>query len=179
MDSPSRVSLEDAIHDYVAAATGLDGDKVLIGQGDIPSPNEPYATVIERKSDRHGTPSTRYSDNDDITKSNYEARQWSWASFSINFFRAGAHDLARALRSYEYNPAGQLILEQNSVVFQNMSDVRNLSAVQSGKFEQRAQVDLEVQFIEVSTVAVNSLDSAEITIEAGFETDITETLEVE
>ncbi len=177
--SHTREQLEDAVHDYVVSATGLDDSLVIISEQHAPAPNGPYCTIKYLPDTDIGIDSEIARNNvDDDTQSDVRLIGIRNAFFSVQFYRAGAYDNARKMQNYHQTPTGRLLLEAGFLTFRRVSQVRAIDTIVSDKFEDRAGIDLEFIYVPGIVETVNSLGSVSIGIDMTDSVDIHDDLEV-
>lgn len=145
MIAPDSETLGKAVQSYVALGSGLDRDLVIRGNQKAPAPVESYATVLFMTDLQHGFVWTTESQTDAqatdgrLSVSVFDS---STVDFSVQFFRKGAHDLARRLRTWCRSPFGIEAAERRNLTFFDCGPVRQLDDVVSAAWEPRAGLDL-------------------------------------
>lgn len=177
--TPTKTTLDDFMHDYIVAATGLTGNRVIIGRSNKPAPKELHASLMRRTSGGKGTPSIKLRNHDtDPTLMIRTVKKWGTASYSIKFYYIGSNDKAHSMKDFNSTDAGLLLTEERKIYIDTTSEVRDLSELLSEKYTEAAQIDVNIKYDEIRTETVNALESVEITLNVSAETDITENLEV-
>ncbi len=176
----TQIELMAVVRNFIANATGLALDHVIIGNQSSPAPSGDYATVLTLNVTADGvdwnkfieiTPGSGQLTAD--TKGNREAE------FSVQFFRDNVMEYARNVLQYAKTPNGQFFLQQNKMSWRQESSASQVDAVVPGNtWENRASITLNFGFIETNTQEINALTSSEITLEYSGETDIKEVINV-
>ena len=146
---PPTASLERAVRRFVEHGTDLSpaGQRVIKGDGRGPAPNGLYVSVLVISQVVEGTP---YQDV------SYFRFPYDWigtvstvrGTFSVQFYRAGARDLARRFVVWCSSPSGLEAAAELNLTFLRASDVRQLDAIISDDWEERASIDLEIGYVE-------------------------------
>ena len=105
--------LERTLRSFVAAGSGLATDHVIPGNDKGPRPKEPYASLLLIGDDRLAYP-VRYQrpDNEMTTQVTYRR-----ANYSLQFYREGAVDLARAFVRFAESEIGLTVAELRRTAF--------------------------------------------------------------
>ena len=178
---PLHATITASVRALVAEATGLDYDTAVIPADDNhPAPNGLYSTVLGSTIRMEGLDSETVSDNSgDDTQSDIGIKGNRIGFFSIQFYRSGANDAVMDMIQYPCSSVGQIFMAENSLTLRRMGEARDIKAVMGSKYEERQQLDIEIGWINTKTDTVNSLASAEITINTTADgVDYTDNLEV-
>ena len=184
MDSPlTHIEIGRAVRGLLAEAAGLPPSRVIPARDNGPSPaGGIYASVLIRSHAKIGTASIRhYPIDGDDSKVMERITTSRLARCSVNFYRKGAMDTARALLDFPETPAGRLALALRGLTWHRASDVRDLSSLQARRWEERAQFDLEIKVTRSTTAEVAATNEAtiDITVNETAETDLGGTMEDE
>jgi hypothetical protein len=184
VESPiTHTEIGRAVRSLLAEATGLPPARVIPARDNGPSPaGGVYASVFIRSHAKIGTASVRhYAIEGDNTQVLERVTASHLARCSVNFYRVGAVDMARALLDFPDTPAGRLALALRGLTWHLASDVRDLSTLQGRHWEERAQFDLEIKVTRSTMAEVAATDetSIDITVNETAETDLGGTMEDE
>ena len=180
MITPTREEIENRVHEYIVAATGLPANRVVVAEQSRPARNETYGSF-------KFLPTLQVGEDEVLTTNNVtpgstlvdtKIRGTRRAIFSVQFFRAGAYDIARRLLNYHLTPMGLLIMKRNDLVFGSVSDVKALDQIVSDRWEEHAGVDLEFFYTETRVEEWPSIGTVSTAIDKTDTTDYTETVEV-
>lgn len=182
VDRP-QIDLMAVVRNFVANATGLALDHVIIGNQSSPAPSGEYATVLTLTVAADGLDWNKFIETDpgsgdgELTADTMGNRE---AEFSVQFFRTNVMENARNVLQYAKTPNGQFFLQQNKMAWRQESPASQADSVVPGNtWEDRAAITLNFGFIETNTPQqINALTSQEITIEYSGETDIEEIINV-
>ncbi len=161
MIAPTTMLLERAIRGWIAEGSELDAKFVIRSKGSGPAPKEEYASCLMIASKPDGSAWSRQgTDPDD---------QHSYISYTIDYsvqwYRKGAHDRARAFQVWAGSQLGILAAEDRGITFMAASAIRQLDDIVSSKWEERAGLDLTIGIVAVDTRGgLGGIDNVEITI---------------
>ena len=170
MVSPTRNELISELVQYVSDATGLSKELIIRGKQNAPSPIDPYCTILYVTDTPDGTHNIRISAiEDDTTQLDYAMRGKRYYTFSVQFYKTGATDLAKLLMMFPQTPNG-LEFEQTSYfnVRKIESVVENATLI-SQNYEERASLTVELTVGEKQNLIVNRV--AEVKIPLTFDSD--------
>lgn len=135
------------------------------GPGSIPAPSGPYATVTPRQSviERGQANIIMRDIPGDLVE--YDIRAQIMCACSVNFYRGEALMFAEMLKQANKRPDVSALLYKANIGW-NMADaVNNLTSLQSGNFEQRAQITLRLMYESTSIVEVNNILHASVIVQ--------------
>ena len=69
------------------------------------------------------------------------------AYYSVQFYRKGARDLARAFRLWAHSALGILEAERLRLTFLRASVIRQIDSVRSEEWEERAALDMALEYV--------------------------------
>ena len=150
MIAPSAETLGKAVQSYVALGSGLARELVIRGNQKAPAPKAAYATVLLMTDLSHGyawtveSASAAQQADGRVAVSVFDS---STVEYSVQFYRRGAHDLARRLRLWCRSPMGIEAAERRNLTFFNTSAVRQIDEVVSADWEPRASLDLSLGIV--------------------------------
>lgn len=181
-DSPfTHESLGRAIRAMLVRATGLDPQKVIPAKDNGPSPKGGvYVSVLIRSNGKIGTATVQNSPiAEDETKVLQRVTSSRLVRCSVNFYRKGAMDMAQALLEYPDAPVNQTVLALLGLTWHRVSDVRDLSALHGKRWEERAQLDLEIKVTRSTVAEVAAIDNKTIgvTVNETAESDLVDKME--
>ncbi len=177
---PNSATIGAKVRALIAEATGIDPSAVIPADDNHAAPNGLYATVLRSTTRMEGLDSETVSDNSgDDTQSDIGIKGNRIGSFSVQFYRAGAADAVIDLIQYPVSSVGQIYMAGQGLTLRRMGEARDIKAIMGSKYEERQQIDIEIGWINTKTDTVNSLASAEITINTTADgVDYTDNLEV-
>ena len=174
---------------FVARGSGPEGgalrlatNVVIPGDDTGPRPAGPFATVLVAEEEKRGYNATR-TRFDEATQTTKEYIEELWrATVSVQFFRAGAHDRARHFHGWIETSEGLLYEERIGltpplsdrlpwgprrfppVAVQRPARYRQIDEVVADAWEERAGVDLVVEYTHHVVVDTGRVDEAPITV---------------
>ena len=166
MISPTRNELLLSLVDYIVDATGLAQAQIIRGKQNSPAPLDTYCSVLYVTD----TPNCLISK--EITEFDSQTLQYllygeRYYSFSVQFYRANATDLAKQLMMYHETPEGQAYQLTGLFTVRDVQQVEEGAVVMSDNYEERAILMLELIVNETQTILVNKV--AELTTELNYE----------
>ena len=136
---------QDRVYDFILAATGLDPYNIQLANTDEPAPDDLYATFLIFNDEEHGHKDKAYFRDDDDQL--FENAIGSYrAQVSLQFFRAGAFNMAHAFRAYCNTSAGLESALTIGLSVQKYGLIRRLDAIISETPEERAGLDLTIDY---------------------------------
>ncbi|MEE9451376.1 MAG: hypothetical protein V3V61_01305 [Gammaproteobacteria bacterium] len=163
MINPTRQDIITELVDYIELATALPRAQIIRGNQNAPSPTDTYCSVLYVTDTAVGTTNIQLDDNTlDEDKLDYMMRAKRHYSFSVQFYRDGATDLAKAFLMFGQTPAG-LEFQQTSVfTIRIIESITEAASVISQNYEERAALTLELIINEKQDIVINRV--AEVTI---------------
>lgn len=135
------------------------------GPGSMPAPHGPYATITPRQSVSERGQANIEMRNLPGDLVEYDVRAQIMCSCSVNFYRGEALMFAEMLKQANKRPDISALLYKAKIGW-NMADaVNNLTSLQSGNFEQRAQITLRLMYESTSIVEVNNILHASVIVQ--------------
>ena len=155
---------ERTIRTFVASGSGLSGANVIPGNDKNPRPTDAYATLLLVDDPSIGYP-IRLQQDDGTTSSASNRR----ATFSLQFYREGAIDLARDFVIYAESELGLTDAEVGNfrVVQRPRLGYQRLDEVVGDSFEQRTLVNLIIDYVHVTNQDTGVIDQYTGTIDYG------------
>ena len=133
---PTRQNLERVLRHFVALGADLPKNRVIPGKANVPSPKEPYATVLHITTSKQGT-----SQSDGLGK--------SWANmigeYSVQIFREGSLDKAQRMLLW-CNKLGSNWLQERGITFGRIGPITQVDEIVSSEWEERAILTLSVGY---------------------------------
>lgn len=171
MIDPTTLTLERAVRRFVEDGTQLTprGQNVIPGNDGGPAPNGLYASVLAISQAGDGVPYHTSSARPDGETLDIQTINTIRATFSVQFYRKGARDLARRFAVWCSSPSGNTAALESGLTFLRTSEVRQLDSIISDDWEERAGLDLEIGYLERIAEVVDIISSAEIDVEADGE----------
>ena len=166
MIAPSTQDLERDVREYVAKGSGMEPGKVIPGQTSGPAPSNAYATVLLISELPDGFVWTRNEGVDRDGSPGIDATVYEslTLSYSVQWFRTGARDLARTFRLWAQSPAGILNAERRGLTFYRTSEVRQIDDIVSEEWEERAGLDLYLGIVATNVQDVGLAATFDVTI---------------
>ena len=180
MADPLQIDLDEKVRQFVALASGLDFDTAVIpGNDSAPSPNIPYASVLEIIEKGNGIDSEVAIEGPDpqIQKTLKQSGSRS-ITYSVQFYKAGAADNAKSLLSFPSTTPGQIWLAENDLTWMIAGDIVNLDSVMGSKNEIRRAVDITFRYQSKRQVDIHAIGSVNIDVNLSAEDDYNENVEV-
>ena len=164
---------ERTLRAFVAAGSGLATDHVIPGNDRGPRPGMPYASLLLSDDPRLAYP-VRYQQPGDEMTTTVSYRR---AAYSLQFYRDGAVDLARAFLRFAESEIGLTVAEDGilrrdangdvigaaldggfRVVQTPPLSVQRLDEITGDEFEERALVDLLIDYADTSDQPTGQID---------------------
>ena len=154
-------AFERKLRGYIATASGLPPENVIPGNEKGPSPRNSYATVLLVDD-----PAMAYNVEipDGTTINNVSNRR---ATYSVQFFRKGAVDYARTFCIYAETEQGLTDQRDAGFFFQAPLDYSRLDDIVGDGYEERAVVELELNYAVTTSQTVVTIDSMDYRIDYG------------
>ena len=162
MISPDTRTLERAVRGYVAAGSGLESRRVLPGNRNAPASNDLYATVLLITASVRGIPYTLYEGDGELVDASTIGTVG--ARYSVQWYRRGARDAARRFGVWTSSPKGVDFANARGLTFMRVSDVRQIDSIVSDAWEERAGLDLDLEYQESVQESIPTIGSVPITI---------------
>ena len=178
MVEPAVRDVERALRGVIAEGSLLRSERVRPGNSDGPAPTELYATVLAISEQTPALPWTQYTpaDGDQL-----DARVGMVvrASFSVQWYRAGARDAARRCRLWLRSELGHEAAADAGLVMGRIGPIRQIDQIVSESWEERSGLDLAVEYLQTLSAQVPALQEVEIGTEIVVESDtLREVIEV-
>jgi len=164
---PSIV-LSKIIRESIDSITGINGLSIDAKQLDAPRPTGNYATVDVSDDRANGWEEVELLDNNldpDIAGIYSGYRE---ITFSINFFRSGAVDLARASRTGFVRESISEAFKAGKIGLLSRSEVREISLALENGYEERAQFDLTISAVGTDTEILRSVEVVSIELRSQY-----------
>lgn len=132
----------------------------------IPAPSSgPYASVTPRQSVSERGQANIYATDIPDNKVQVEVRAQIMCSCSVNFYRGDALLYAERLKQANKRPDVSMMLYKAGIGWNGTDAINNLTALQSGNFEQRAQITLRLMYESSSIAEVNNILQASVAMQ--------------
>lgn len=130
------------------------------------SPTGPYSSVRVRQSIRErGQANIRVTDIPLTREVRYDIRAQIICDVNIEFWRGQAMEYAEKLKECHKRPDVPWILKRKGLGWGGTEAVNNLTALQSGNFEQRAQITVRLFYEATTLVDVNRIEQGSASVE--------------
>lgn len=162
-----------AVHSIVIAVTGLAGKTVIQADDNKSSPKNLYGTIkVGTNRGQRGQANIDLSDTaltdspiGQVKDISHGVKAQIWVDISINFFRTNARENAAKLFQANKLPNISQILFEANLGWKGLGAVNDLTALQSERREERAQVTLTLMYEQVQTVITNAIYSVTISVD--------------
>lgn len=171
------VEFDAAVRLFVATASGVDRAKVIPAQDNAPAPDGLYASVKRLEQLNNGIDCQKIRNGDDETV-DVILRGNRSILYSVQFYREGSFHAASEMPMFAQSPQGSEALARLGAVWRGASSVRDLTALISNNWEERASIDIRIGTTIKKTQTVNAVTSVDITVSDGAEQDLTNDNEV-
>lgn len=169
----NKDALFTVLHEVVRLATGLPGNRIIEADNNRHAPKGEYCAIkISRAARERGRAFQTFTNSDPVSSPIGEVNdvvqnigQQMLQEVSFNFYRGNAHDYARKMLAADVRFDVSDLLMTNSVGIMGRTGVNDLTALQSGNKEPRAELSLTVASVDVQTVTVNGIYSATVSVE--------------
>ena len=167
----NRLELFNILRPIVTLVTGL--DNVILTQqtsddgAGIPSPSGEYITIEPKQSvTQRGQANIIKTNSTSGEAVDYDVRAQVTVEASINVFR-GVDAISRIETLLQCNkrPDVRAMLQSGNVGWQRTSAPNNLTGLQSGNPEQRAQLYIYLYYETSSLAAVDAIESASVEVQ--------------
>ena len=130
------------------------------------APLGPYASVRVRQAIRErGQANVRITDVPVTRQVRYDVRAQIICDVSVDFYRGAAMEYAEKLKECHKRPDVPWILMRAGLGWGGTDAVNNLTTLQSGNFEQRAQITVRLYYEAVDIVDVNNIERVAAVVE--------------
>ena len=171
--SPTPLDVMRVLRQAIARASRLPLRQIRPGNENVPPPNGTYGTLepIGDSSPVGSDAWTAYSDipgdDEHVQVSQYRD---TWGSFDLQFYGAGAFELAKSVRIELRGHVGSLWLDERGYVVIRIGQARELTHLFRERHEERAGVDLRVKWEERITARVEAI--TDVVIAGGLRVDL-------
>ena len=155
-------ALERSLRSFIATGSGLPQADVIPGNSKGTAPPGPYATLLLTGLRRLNYPIRRTRDiEEDAETTTTDSLQYRRATFSLQFFRDGAVDRAIAFQNWVESELALTQAEKDEfrVVISPPLEVLRLDAIFGDSFEERAVINLPIDYGEVTTQDTQLVDT--------------------
>ncbi len=163
----------DVFHGIITTVTGLAGEQVIPADDNENAPSGSYASIKVGLSRGQRGHANQYLKNTELVDSpigqvrdvEHDIRPQVTNDISINFYRDGAGEFASAMFQANKRPDISQILFQAGIGWRNAGPINDLSALQSKKIEERAQITITAWYEYQYKVVTNAIYSSSISVE--------------
>lgn len=162
--------LFDKIRPIILRATGVP-EVIFAGTANGPgapggkAPAGPYASVMPRQTVRQRGQSNTSRRSIPGDKIEIAVRAQIIASCSVNFFRGDAHMYAERLMECNKHPEISMMLMRAKLGWNGTDSVNDLTALQSGNWEQRAHINIRLMYVTETLSELNNILQVDISLE--------------
>lgn len=161
------------VQQIVVMVTGLPGTHVIKADQTAPAPLGEYATVdTKRTSSMRGQAIIRMKNTalvsspiGNVNNVEHDIRPQMVTQVSVNFYRGNAHDHAADLLEANKRPDISQLLFQSGAGWQQAGPINDLTALQSGEQEPRAQITIYLMHERITTATTNAIYRASVVVE--------------
>lgn len=147
----------------VMTVTGV--PECIFADPNAKAPLGPYASIRVRQSVKeYGQAHVRTIDLPVTRQVRYDMRTQIICDVNIEFWRGEAMQYAEKLKECHKRPDVPWILFRNRLGWAGTETINNLTALQSGNFEQRAQITLHLYYEATDIVDVNRIERVTTTV---------------
>lgn len=160
----TSLELFKLLRPIILTVTGV--PECIMADPNAQAPTGPYASVRVRQAIRErGQANVKVSDLPVTRQVRYDLRAQIICDVSVDFYRGEAMEYAEKLKECHKRPDVPWILMRAGVGWGGTEAVNNLTALQSGNFEQRAQITIRLYYEAVDIVDVNRIERVTATVE--------------
>lgn len=155
----------NTMRQVVELTTGL--GYVIKADQNKPAPKGSYCSIsLARAARQQGQAIIRHStiSSSQHDSLNEDVRAQGVLDVSLNFYRKDAHKHARSVMQANKLSDIQALLFANGIGWKGGSFINDLSALQSGNIEERAQITISIMFEEAIDIEVNSIYGVGVTV---------------
>jgi hypothetical protein len=131
------------------------------GQG-VGAEHHPFGTLLISNINREGNDSTLYDNavvGDNVVETVSGERE---VVCSVQFFREGALNNAVRLYALLYSDVGAEKMRELGIGLTDVSDVRDLTAIEDQTWEERSSIDITFSVASVEQIEIGSIGSFEL-----------------
>lgn len=148
----------------IMTVTGV--PECILADPNAQAPTGPYASVRVRQAIRErGQANITITDLPVTREVRYNIRAQIICDVSVDFYRGTAMEYAEKLKECHKRPDVPWLLYRKQLGWGGTDAVNNLTALQSGNMEQRAQITIRLYYEAIDIVDVNRIERVSATIE--------------
>lgn len=156
----------DVLRPLILTVTGI--PECIFADPNAPAPQGAYCSVRAQQSITQRGQANNYKRN--VPNGQYidvekDARAQIVAQCAVEFYRGDAMSFAQKLLQMNRRPDVQAALFKAGVGWRNTGVINNLTALQSGNFEQRAYIDIFLMYETSDPVVINQIASTQVIVE--------------
>lgn len=160
----TNLELFQLLRPIVMTVTGV--PECIMADPNAQAPVGAYASVRVRQAIRERGQANVTISNLPVTRQvRYDVRAQIICDVSVDFYRGTAMEYAEKLKECHKRPDVPWILMRAGVGWGGTEAVNNLTALQSGNMEQRAQITVRLYYEAVDIVDVNNIERVSATVE--------------
>lgn len=159
----ASADLYKVLHDWVVAATGLAGNKVVKYNPNAPEPTGQMFVINPHISI---TPIGLMDEVQYPESGVYSATGHNHQLASFNCYGLGALDQMTAVRACQDAPSIRALFKAEKLALVECGAIRNLTGLKGPRMEERAQMDVRLRHATTITDTVETTKAVELEIEA-------------
>ncbi len=164
----ARRDLERSFRGFVAAGSGLESQRVIPGNERFGAYEDDggavFATVLLLSDERGGQIPSSYSAEGQEGGLCEIVRLGRCATFSVQWYRKGAAEVADKFGLWVFSELGVLHALREEFRIRRVGGLRKLDALISDNFEERVQVDVEVDYFQDAVYDVGVVENVPVEI---------------
>lgn len=165
MVNPTRNELITSLVDYIVLATGLDRDVDIRGKQNAPVPvGGNYCTLLYVTDTPDGTANIKVTETLDQDLLEYSLLGKRFYTFSLQFYREGATDLAKIFLMFNQTPQGLEFFQTVPYSFRRIAQLTENAQVISENYEERVILNLELTVAETQRIIINKVSGTSINV---------------
>lgn len=160
----TNLEIFQLLRPIVMTVTGV--PECIMADPNAKSPTGAYASIRVRQAIRErGQANVNITNLPETRQVRYDVRAQIICDVSVDFYRGTAMEYAEKLKECHKRPDVPWILMRAGVGWGGTDAVNNLTALQSGNMEQRAQITVRLYYESVDIVDVNNIERVKATVE--------------
>ncbi|AUR93275.1 tail-completion protein [Vibrio phage 1.186.O._10N.286.49.E3] len=163
----TREELFDILRPIIVSKTGV--PECILADPNAPAPSgeyaslEPFSNIVEIGTGGQTQKEIDAVDGDpDFKDLEITIKSSQEVQVSINFYRGGARDFANKVLQLDKHPSTHETMLVNGLGWMRTGSVNNLTALNQGNYEPRAQVDVFLRRMETATDIVQQIYAVDI-----------------
>lgn len=163
--TPTRQELLESLINYTILSTGLSADKIVRGKQNAPVPLGAYCTLLYITDSVNSLAENQLKQllgNDNQLQNNTRVQRIY--TFSVQFYRDNATDLAKAFMLYYQTLEAQVFFETALFNIKNITNITENSNIVNKNYQERAILTVDLYVEENISTLVNKVDEVDINI---------------